>query len=59
MNNCEKMIFLNLLFHFPYIALKHELRKKANVIAKENYCKQQNIKTAELRIRLNIAKNCR
>ena len=40
-------------------ALKQQLRKKVIVTATENYCKQQHIQTAELKLRMDITEKCR
>ena len=40
-------------------ALKQQLRKKVIVTATENYCKQQHIQTAELKLRMDVTEKCR
>lgn len=43
----------------PRNFLKNTFKKKVNQIAKENYCKQERIQSADLNIKLEIYKNCR
>jgi hypothetical protein len=43
----------------PRNLMKNIFKKKVNQIAKENYCKQERIQSADLNIKLEIHKNCR
>jgi hypothetical protein len=43
----------------PRNLMKNTFKKKVNQIAKENYCKQERIQSADLNIKLEIYKNCR
>lgn len=43
----------------PRNLMKNIFKKKVNQIAKENYCKQERIQSADLNIKLEIYKNCR
>ena len=40
-------------------ALKQQLRKKVTVTATENYCKQQHIQAAQLKLRIEVTEKCR
>ena len=54
---CFIILYYIILFYFT--VLRNQLRKKVAVIAKENYCKLQNIKSNQLEVRLEVAKHCR
>jgi hypothetical protein len=43
----------------PRNLMKNMFKKKVDQRAKENYCKQEHIQTADLNIKLEIYKNCR
>lgn len=43
----------------PRNLMKNVFKKKVNLIAKENYCKQEKILSSQLNVKLEIYKNCR